>query len=270
MKIRDLDLNIQITGEGTPFIWAHALMASVEGEDMLDWFGWQSFPKNIKLIRYDARGHGKSQGSNKPVDYYWKNLGVDQLAVADAVGAQKFIAGGASMGCASTLFAAVQAPERIEALVLTLAPNAWETSPSQMKNVKVTSAFANLLAPFAGMIMTNMMKRNKDTLLPKWMTQAHPELLEKMAVGMGSFNQKTASCLMRAGPGSDIPSREEIATLVDIPTIILGWVDDSVHPASTSKELHRILPKSELFIANGYEESRTFPKRIRDFVSKFA
>src|SRR5574341_451378 len=110
MRISGLDFNVQISGEGTPFIWAHGLMSSIEAEDTLGWFQWNNFPRNIKLVRYDARGHGKSQPSYNPEDYHWKNLGKDMLAVADAIGVKQFIAGGDSMGCATTIYAALQSP----------------------------------------------------------------------------------------------------------------------------------------------------------------
>lgn len=38
MQINGLDFNIQASGEGTPFIWAHGLMSSMESGDRLDWF----------------------------------------------------------------------------------------------------------------------------------------------------------------------------------------------------------------------------------------
>jgi len=123
---KDVSLNVRITGEGTPFIWAHGLMFSIEGEDKLG-FEWDSFPKNIKLVRYDARGHGKSEPSYKPEDYHWRNLGQDMLALADAIGAEKVISGGASMGCATTIYAALQAPERMKAMVLVCPSTIWET-----------------------------------------------------------------------------------------------------------------------------------------------
>src|SRR5205814_608983 len=46
-------------------------------------------------------------------------------AVLRAVGAETAVLGGASMGTATALHAAVRAPERVEGLVLTIPPTAW-------------------------------------------------------------------------------------------------------------------------------------------------
>ncbi len=46
---------------------------------------------------------------------------------AKGKGAQKFVAGGSSMGCATSIYAALLAPERMKALVLVIPPTAWET-----------------------------------------------------------------------------------------------------------------------------------------------
>jgi len=267
MKINNLDFNMQISGEGTPFIWAHGLMSSMEGEDMLDWFDWQNFPKNIKLIRYDARGHGKSQGSEKPEDYHWRNLGKDMLAVGEAVGAKQFIAGGTSMGCATTIYAALQAPERMKAILLVTPPTGWETRAAQGKLYKQFAMIGGLLG---GKGLAKMMSGNMARMLPAWMVESKPEMFTGMVEGMNALKRKTMWNVMRGAAVTDMPPREEFKALVDIPTIILAWVGDPTHPTSTAEELHRLLPKSDLFIAQGYEEFKTIPQRLKDFVLKYA
>lgn len=49
------------------------------------------------------------------------------LAVAEALALEGFAAGGSSMGCATAPFAALQAPARIDRLVLVTPPKAWES-----------------------------------------------------------------------------------------------------------------------------------------------
>lgn len=267
MRISGLDFNIQINGEGTPFIWAHGLMFSIEAEDTLNWFEWNNFPRNIKLVRYDARGHGKSQPSYKPGDYHWKNLGKDMLAVADAIGAKQFIAGGDSMGCATAICAAVQSAERMKALVHLIPPTAWEARAAQGKLYR---RFAIIGGLFGGRGLARVLRNNMERMLPAWLVQAEPEKVAGMVQGLSALKGKTLWNLMRGAAATNLPPREELEVLVDIPTIILSWVGDPTHPSSTAEELHRFLPKSELFIAQGYEDAKTIPQRIRDFVSKFA
>ncbi len=267
MRIRGLELNVQVIGEGTPFIWGHGLMSSIESEDMLDWFQWNTFPRNIKLVRYDARGHGRSQPSYRPEDYHWCNLGRDMLAVAEAIGAEKFIAGGDSMGCATAIYAALQAHERMEALVLVIPPTSWETRAAQGKLYRRFALVGGLLG---GGMLVRMMSRNMERMLPAWMVQAEPEKLIGMARGFSALKGRTLWNLMRGAAATNLPLRQEFKALADIPTMILAWVGDPTHPVTSAEELHQLLPDSSLFVAQGYEEFKTIPQRLREFVLRFA
>jgi pimeloyl-ACP methyl ester carboxylesterase len=264
MKIRGLDFNIQISGEGTPFIWAHGLMLSMEGEDTQDWFRWNDFPRDRKLVRYDARGHGQSQPSYNPEDYDYRNLGKDMLAVADAVGAERFMAGGASMGCATTIWAALQSPERMKALVLMVPGTAWETRAAYGKNFRRLAYFGGLVG---GRRLAAMSRSRMDQMLPAWLNEADPKTYTGTARGLSALEARTLWNALRGIAASDLPPRKELEALADIPAIILAWVGDRTHPVSTAQELNRLWPKSELFIAQGYEDLKTVPQRIRGFVS---
>ncbi len=264
MKIRGLDFNIQIRGDGTPFIWAHGLMLSMEGEDTLDWFRWNDFPRDRKLVRYDARGHGKSQPSYHREDYDYRNLARDMLAIADAVGARRFIAGGISMGCATTICAALQSPERMKALVLIVPATAWETHAATEKDFHRLAMIGGLVG---GRRLAGMMRGRVDQMVAAWLVEAEPKTVEGMAQGISALEARTLWNAFRGIATSDLPPRKELEALADIPAIILAWVGDRIHPVSTAQELNRLLPKSELFIVQGYEDFQTVPQRMRGFVS---
>src|SRR6185369_6760014 len=131
MRVNGLELNVRIVGEGYPFIWGHGLMASMAMEDAMSLFEWDHLAEGERMVRYDARGHGRSEASANLDDYSWANLGRDMLALADALEIERFIAGGQSMGSATALYAALAAPERVKALLLVNPPTAWETRAAQ-------------------------------------------------------------------------------------------------------------------------------------------
>src|SRR5258708_5950146 len=107
-------------------------MSSMALEDSTPWsLQWDELAEVAKIVRYDARGHGLSEASYTPEDYQWSHLAEDMLALADQVGFERFVAGGQSMGCATTIYAALAAPERIKGLVLANPPTAWETRAAQ-------------------------------------------------------------------------------------------------------------------------------------------
>jgi pimeloyl-ACP methyl ester carboxylesterase len=267
MKVNNLEFNIQVKGTGEAFVWGHGLSASIESEDILDWFQWEKFPDTVKLVRYDARGHGKSQLSKKPEDYHWRNLGRDMLTVADALSVEKFIAGGSSMGCATTIYAAMQAPERMKALVLVIPPTAWETRAAQSAIWNRFALFGRLLG---GKGMGKMMGKNIDRMLPPWLIDAEPEKIDGVAKGMAAQKRSALWNIFKGAGLTDLPPREEFKTIADIPCQILAWIGDPTHPVSSAEEVHRLLPNSELFIAQGYDDFKTIPQRMRDFVLKYA
>jgi 3-oxoadipate enol-lactonase len=71
MKVNGVELAANIEGDGVPFIWAHGLTLSMSVEDSTGLFDWSGCAGVCKCIRYDARGHGKSQGSLVTEDYVW-------------------------------------------------------------------------------------------------------------------------------------------------------------------------------------------------------
>jgi len=264
MKIENLDFNVRTTGEGTPFVWAHGLLSSMATEDALDWYQWAGFPPNVKLVRYDARGHGQTQASHKPEDYHWRSLGQDMLAVADAVEARYFIAGGASMGCATAIYAALQAPERIQGLVLLIPPNIWEKRAPQGKNYRRMALIGGLLG---GPMLARLSSLRMNEIVPGWMLAKEGKRLARAQHGLRAMSGRTLRTVLRGAALTDLPTREVLAAaLRDIPTLILTWVDDPTHPVWSAEELQRHLPKSELFIAKGYEDFQTIPQRIRRFI----
>ncbi len=70
----------------------------------------------FRVLRYDIRGHGASGVSAG--DYRVEQLGADALALADALGIDRFAFCGVSLGGMIGLWLAVHAPERLMAAVL--------------------------------------------------------------------------------------------------------------------------------------------------------
>ena len=69
-----------------------------------------------RLIRYDARGHGKSTAP--PGEFTIEQLGRDALAVLDAAGAQTAAVCGVSIGGLTSIWLGQNAHERVSRLVL--------------------------------------------------------------------------------------------------------------------------------------------------------
>jgi 3-oxoadipate enol-lactonase len=75
-----------------------------------------AFEKQFRLLRYDMRGHGQS--SAPPPPYAVPDLAGDILALADSLNITRFHFCGLSIGGMIGMSLALQAPERLHALVL--------------------------------------------------------------------------------------------------------------------------------------------------------
>jgi len=69
-----------------------------------------------RCIRWDERGHGKTETSSDPFTYW--DSGADALGLLDHLGIEQAVLAGMSQGGFLSLRAALTAPERVRALIL--------------------------------------------------------------------------------------------------------------------------------------------------------
>lgn len=74
--------------------------------------------RDLKVVRWDLRGHGRSDSPDEPSTYGQEQALGDMSAILDAVGAQKAIVGGHSLGGFLSLAFNATHPDRVAALVL--------------------------------------------------------------------------------------------------------------------------------------------------------
>ena len=99
---------------GVPFLWIHG--GSVEDSSMMV-ADLEPFGESIRGIFPDARGHGLSQKFERTEDYTYPRKGEDVLLLLDSLGVSSAVWGGASMGGALSLWAAIHAPRRVRAVI---------------------------------------------------------------------------------------------------------------------------------------------------------
>jgi len=262
MKVNRIELNVKITGKGIPFIWGHGLMASMAADDLAGWIAWDHLTDVIRLVRYDARGHGRSEASNDFADYHWSALARDMLALASEVGFERFVAGGQSMGCATSLYAALAQPERIRGLVLMNVPTAWETRGAQTAFYGQMADLIEALGPGALDAMLQQMPAAATT----WQYEAHPELMASGAAYFRSLDPQALVRVLRAAQRTDLPPAAELEA-IQAPALILAWTDDPGHPVSSAEEVHRRLANSRLLMAHNVGEVSSWTQAIREFVT---
>jgi 3-oxoadipate enol-lactonase len=249
-----MDLVVERSGgPGRPFLWAHGLTSSTAAERAAGTFQWEG----LDVVRYDARGHGRSPAGASPADHEWSALAGDLLAVADHEGLDGFAAGGASMGCATVLFAALREPERIQALVLAIPPTAWETRAAQAETYLAGVSFLEAKGLAAYVEATRKLPPQ-----PPWTAPTREARLDLLAAA----DPAALALALRGAAASNLPDREELRSIT-VPALILAWDGDPGHPLSTASALHELLPSSELVVAASLEDVRAWPDRVRSFLA---
>jgi pimeloyl-ACP methyl ester carboxylesterase len=107
-------LSVEEAGEGIPVVLLHGLTATrryvVMGSRALERSGH-------RVVAYDARGHGQSTPASAAEAYGYDELAADLGAVLDELEVGCAVLAGASMGAHTILRLALEAPERVAALV---------------------------------------------------------------------------------------------------------------------------------------------------------
>ena len=112
------------------------------------------------LSTYTARGHGKSSGweetaESDPWQFTWRDLAQDMIAVYEYIEfnllprgpnhidsttmKNKVILGGSSMGAATALYACIEQPDVVAALILIRPPTAWKERAARRKYLNASA-----------------------------------------------------------------------------------------------------------------------------------
>jgi 3-oxoadipate enol-lactonase len=195
----------------------------------------------FRLLRYEARGHG-APGEQSPAPdgpYTIADLGGDVLALADALGIERFGYAGVSLGGMTGLWLAANAPERVASLAVCCAaltalpsPQAWHDRAALVR--------AEGMAPLA------------DLVIPRWFTPAFMAS-EPAAV------QTVTDMLTATAPEGYAGCGEAIAALdlrpllssVQAPTLVLSGAEDVAAPPEIGAFTAEAIPGARLTVIEG-------------------
>ena len=189
---------------------------------------------NNSFLAYTARGHGRSSGwestaSSDLEQFTWSRLAEDMLWMADTQGIEQFIAGGNSMGSATSLYCAMHHPDRVLGLVLVRLPTAWEERKARRKHLL----------------------KSAERLRVELPDSVYPSVLE--GASLSDLPNETSG---------------EYAKIT-CPVLILAIENDDAHPLSTAYAVHRLIPHSKLVISSSEERAAyEFPALISTFLNE--
>jgi len=188
------------------------------------------FARRFHVLRYDTRGHGAS--SVPPGPYSIDELGKDVVALLDALGIERANFCGLSMGGITGVWLGLNAPDRVEKLVL--ANTAARIGTREMWNQRIAAVSQGGLAAMTEMI------------LERWFTpqfrQRSPATMERvMQMISGNSAEGYAHCCAAL---READLRSELAKISTAALVIAGVTDPATTPAD-GRFLAQHLPWAE-------------------------
>lgn len=230
-----IPFHYQDTGTGRPFIFQHGL-----GGDVSQPFGLFRPPPGIRLIAFDARGHGRTGAVGDVTDLRFEVFGEDLLGLLEHLRVDRAVVGGISMGAALALHFALRWPERVEGLVLSRP--AWLEEPCPW-NVRMFTLVSDLLrqhGPQRGLAEFHQTAEHREAAA-RWPDVAHSLSLQFQQPGAAQSVDK----LERIITDRPHPHRSAWADL-RVPTLVLGNREDPIHPFEYAEELAGAIPGATL------------------------
>lgn len=252
-EVPGAELAVALSDEGGhPVVQLHGLTSS-RGHDRVLNLDLGRGLSGTRLLRYDARGHGRSTGRKVPEDYQWESLADDLLRLLDHWFPGERVHGvGPSMGTGTLLHAAAREPDRFTGLTLMVPPTAWGTRAAQAENYRASAALIESVGVEAFLATT------RGAAPPPAMTGA-PETVPDVEDALLPW-------VFRGAALSDLPAPAALAR-IDVPTTILAWVDDPGHPLSTAESLAELLPHATLMVARTPADVETWPSVLSQDVA---
>ncbi|MCL3819590.1 alpha/beta fold hydrolase [Aeromicrobium wangtongii] len=239
------ELDVELSDEGGPaVVQLHGLTSSRSRDRVLDLDLGRGL-SGTRLLRYDARGHGRSTGRPEPTDYRWRNLADDLLRLLDHWFPGEQVHGvGPSMGTATLLHAAVREPDRFSGLTLLVPPTAWDTRVAKGEDYRAAAQLVE--------------EQGVDAFLEAGRLAPVPPATTGLPDTQPDVPVSLLPALLRGAADSDLPPAEEIAR-IGTPTTILAWTDDPAHPLSTAEALVGLLPSATLQVAAARSDLDAWP-----------
>ncbi|MBV7583923.1 3-oxoadipate enol-lactonase [Pseudomonas sp. PDM33] len=228
------------------------------GTDLHMWDGQiAALSEHFRVLRYDARGHGAS--SVPPGPYSLARLGEDVIELLDALGVQRAHFLGLSLGGFVGQWLALNAPQRIERLVLANT-SAWLGPQDQWE------------ARIAEVLEAEDMRDTAATFLGNWfpatwLEQDRPEVAPFRATLLAT-NRHGLAGSFAAVQETDL--RTALRN-VRLPTLVIAGQFDTVTAADHSELIAEAIPGARLFTLpavhlSNIEFPREFEGAVLDFL----
>jgi len=253
-----------VTGDGCRIAYrldgpadAPVLMLSNSlGTSMGMWDAQQApWTRAFRVLRYDQRGHGASDAP--PGAYSLDRLGRDAIELLDALRIERVHFCGLSLGGMTGQWLAIHAPDRIDRLVL--ANTSSHMGPPSGWDARIALVREQGMAPLA------------QASVERWFTAGFADTGQAAIAPIAAMLQHTdptgyAGCCAAI---RDMDLRRT-ATLIALPTLVIGGTFDPATPPPHSVALHRAIGGSRLvMLPAAHLANVECPQAFADLVTDF-
>lgn len=188
--------------------------------------------QHFRVLRYDARGHGKS--SVPAGAYSLDRLGRDVLEMMDALGIRRAHFLGLSLGGFIGQWLGIHAPERIDRLILS--NTAAHLGPANVFDERIAAVRA---APD--------MRETAEGFLANWFPQqmldAGGPVIDKFRAMLLATDREGLAGLFAAVRDADL---RRTIRLIEAPTLVIAGRDDTVTSAQHGADIAAAIPGARL------------------------
>lgn len=233
VKANNIQINYELSGkkEAQVVMLSHSL-----GSGLVMWHPQlEALEPRYRLLRYDTRGHGKSDTPKGP--YTLEMMGEDAIALLDALGIDKVHFIGLSMGGMIGQFLGLYHPNRLHCLVLCDTSSIFlpEGQPAIQERIDTAK--------------TKGMEALVEPTMERWFT---PPFITRNPPSLGIIRKQ----FLATPVGGYVGCSEAIRKLnylsqlsgINLPTLILVGEEDPGTPVSAAEAIHKRIRNSKLVI----------------------
>jgi 3-oxoadipate enol-lactonase len=219
--------------------------------------------KSYRVLRYDTRGHGRSEVPRGP--YSLEMLAEDALGLLQALGIESTVFMGISMGGMIGQVLGLAASEKLSGLILcdTASRVPAEARPVWSERIEAVQKYG--------------MGSQVESTIERWFTpgfrDAHPEVVKRVeSMILATEVEGYIGC---AHAIRDLDLTERLGG-ISVPALILVGEEDPGTPVSASKEIQARIKGSELVVLksaahlSNIEQSEAFNKAVLNFLGSMA
>lgn len=241
---------IELPGEGRLFVRdfggppgapALLLLHGWTATSDLNWFtSYKSLGTRFRVVAFDHRGHGRGMRTRRR--FRLTDCADDAADVASALGIERFIVAGYSMGGAVATLLWRRHPARVDGLVLCATASTFFDTRAERVRLGLLDpiSVATRAMPSRGaqrlyerVVWTQTKERNYKPWMIDEIRSCHPRLVLEAGGELGRFDSR--------------PWREQI----DVPTAAVVMTRDILVPTSRQEALAAAIPGTERFTVEG-------------------